>query len=100
MIKHIPNPDQCVETGGHYWRAQVPGQPNICAECGYEGQIFEPSTTAPDLTEQQVRTRALELAVDWAKARGEVTKAHPGSISVTEVAESFAAFISEGKVDE
>lgn len=106
MIKHVPTPDECREVGGHYWRAQVPGQPNVCAECGYEGAIFEPGGVIGggvllgpfELTEQQVRLRALELAVDWAGQRGEHGNAHPGSAMITSVSKAFTEFITDGTV--
>lgn len=98
MINRIPTPDNCREIGGHFWRAQVPGQPNVCAECGYEGQVFEPG--AAELTEQQVRIRALTLAVEWAGHRGLSTNDHPGTILITKVASAFADFIIDGTVVE
>lgn len=51
-----------------------------------------------DLTEQQVRTRALELANDWATARVNGTGTHPGVDTITSVANDYAAFINEGTV--
>ena len=51
-----------------------------------------------DLTEQQVRTRALELANDWATARAEHVGDHPGTRAITKAADAFAAFINEGTV--
>ena len=53
-----------------------------------------------DLTEQQVRIRALGLANDWATTRGAHLGDHPGTILITKVADAFAAFINEGTVAE
>ena len=33
---------KCRDNGGHDWEPQVPGQRNTCANCGYQGDIFEP----------------------------------------------------------
>lgn len=51
-----------------------------------------------DLTEQQVRTRALELANDWATARAAHTGTHPGTEGITNVAGHFETFINTGAV--
>lgn len=95
MIGMSTPTEQCRSSGGHYWRAQVPGQPNVCVDCGYEGVIFEPA-----LGEQQVRARALEMANDWATARGASTNEHPGTVLITKVARSFTDFIIDGTVVE
>lgn len=87
--------EKCRNKGGHFWRAQVPGEPNTCIECGYEGVIYEAA-----LGDQQVRTRALELANDWATARAANTNEHPGTILITKVARSFTDFIIDGTVVE
>lgn len=87
--------EKCQDKGGHFWRAQVPGEPNTCIECGYEGVIYEAA-----LGEQQVRVRALELANDWATARGASTAEHPGTKIITSVAQAFTAFITDGTVVE
>ncbi|ADX31984.1 putative regulator [Tsukamurella phage TPA2] len=96
-MNQTPTPDECRDLGGHHWRPQVPGQPNVCGECGYEGQVFEPVGVIPELTEQQVRIRALELANDWATARVG-TGTHPGVDTITSVAKDYAAFITDGTV--
>lgn len=51
-----------------------------------------------DLTEQQVRIRALELANDWATARVKGIGTHPGVDTITSVASDYAAFITDGTV--
>ena len=40
------NENECLESGGHYWKPQVPGQRNECGRCGYLGLTFEGALNA------------------------------------------------------